>query len=296
MEQQRILVAGASGKLGRMVLDQLIYTGVPNIIATSRTPEKLGEFKSRGVEIRQGDFNDRETLTKAFRDADRLLLISTDDLLSGKRVQQHRNAIEAAKQAGIQRALYTSMPDPAGSQAIPFAPDHVATEAALRESGLQYTILRVAWYAENPIDLGLIAAALRTGKWFSSARTGKIAYVTRFDVARAAAAALVRSEKENQVFDITGPQAVSIDELAASLSRVKDKRIQVHQVDDATLQHELVGAGVPAQLAPMLVSTDANTRAGHFDRVTQAVQVLTGEPPISFEQFLRANEARLTTA
>lgn len=295
MSEPRVLVTGAGGQLGRLVLEQLLQVGVPRIVGASRTPQKLSEFASRGVDVRAADFNAPETLDTAFRNINRLLLISTDDLFSGKRVEQHRNAIEAARRTGISHIVYTSMPDPEGSKAIPFAPDHVATEAALKESGLGYTILRVAWYAENPVALGLIPAAIRTGSWFSAAGVGKISYVTRFDVARTAAAVLARSEEENHVYDITGPQALAASELVDSLSRVIDKEIQLRQVDDLTLGHELIDSGVSAKLVPMLIATDKNTRDGHFDLATTTVRDLTGKTPKSFEQFLLENRQTLST-
>jgi NAD(P)H dehydrogenase (quinone) len=290
MTQPRVLVAGASGRLGQIVLEQLLQAGVTSIAATTRTPEKLATFVNQGVDVRAGDFNHPDGLTKAFDGVDRLLLVSTDDLFSGNRVQQHKNAIEAAKRAGVKHVIYTSMPNPEESTAIPFSPDHVATELALRESGMTYTILRVAWYAENTLDLGLISAALKTGKWLTSAGDGKIAYVTRRDVARAAAAVLAAPSEESRIYDITGPLALSAEQLAASLSRVVERSIDVVQLNDETLGRELVAAGVSAQLAPMLVTTDANTRAGHFSEATTAVRDLTGLPPIDFEQFLRENK------
>ena len=290
---QRVLVAGGSGRLGQMVLDQLLHAAVPDIIATTRTPQKLGAYASLGVDVRHADLNDPQTLSKAFEGADRLLLISTDDLFSGKRIQQHTNAIAAARRAGIRHILYTSMQEPEASTAIPFSPDHVATEQAIRESGLGYTILRVAWYAENPIELGLIQAALQTGMWLSSAGTARIAYVTRYDVARAAASALASSVEACQIYDITGPAAMSAAELAASLSRAAGRTIQVREVDHETLSRELVLSGVLPQLAPMIVTTDANTRAGNFEGVSSAVLQLTGTPPKDFESFLRENKTRL---
>lgn len=293
MNQSRVLVAGGSGRLGQMVLDQLLHAGVPDIIATTRTPQKLGAYASLGVEVRHADLNDPQTLSKAFQGAERLLLISTDDLFSGKRIQQHLNAIAAAKRAGVRHILYTSMPKPEASSAIPFSPDHVATEQAIQESGLGYTILRVAWYAENPIELGLIPAALQTGTWLSSAGMARIAYVTRYDVARAAAAALASSVEGSQIYDITGPAAMSAAELAASLSRAVERPIRVREVDDETLSLELVLSGVLPQLAPMIVTTDANTRAGNFEGVSNAVMQLTGAPPRDFESFLRENKTRL---
>ena len=286
MSNRKILVAGGSGRLGQMVLEQLLRVGTVGVVATTRTPEKLALFAERGVEVRAADFNDPATLREAFHGVERLLLISTDDLFSGKRVQQHKNAIDAAKAAGVRHILYTSMPDPEGSTAIPFSNDHIETEAAIRASGLTYSLLRVAWYSENPIELGLIPAALRTGNWYSSAGEGKIAYVPRLEVARAAAAALAATGDESRVLDITGPAALSASELAATLARVTGKPIALREVDGELQMHSLVEAGVSAQLAPMLVATDANTLAGHFSLASTAVEDLTGSAPISFEDFL----------
>ena len=293
MSQSRVLVAGASGRLGQMVLEQLLHAGVPDVVAMTRTPDKLGTYASLGIDVRPGDFNDPGTLNTAFKGVDRLLLISTDDLFSGKRIQQHKNAIEAAKRAGVRHILYTSMPEPEASTFIPFSRDHVATETAIQESGLGFTILRVAWYAENSMELGLIPAALRTGTWLTSAGDGKINYVTRFDVARAAAAALARSEEAKQISDITGPQAMSAKELAVSLSRAVDRPIQVRQLDDEALARDLASSGVPSHLVPMLVTTDANTRAGNFEGVSSVVQDLTGTPPKDFESFLVKNKTQI---
>lgn len=288
-----ILVAGASGRLGQLVFDQLAGAPSFRLIAASRTPEKLTQLANKQIEVRAADFSDPSTLSAAFAGVDRLLLISTSDLFSGKRVEQHRNAIDAAVQAGVNHIVYTSMPDPEGSAAIPFAQDHVATEAALKQSGLGYTILRVAWYAENPFDLGLVAAALKSGKWFTAAGSGRIAYVPRLDVARVAAACLTAKALQSGVYDVTGVSADSPETLAAALSAASGKAIQVVPVSDEQLKSELAGYGVPSQHIPMLVATDANTRAGRFDIQTDIVEQRTGTPPLSFEQFIRANQQLL---
>lgn len=290
-----ILIAGASGRLGQLVLQQLAGTPGFRLIAASRTPEKLAQLANKQIEVRAADFNDPSTLPAALAGVDRLLLISTNDLFSGKRVEQHRNAIDAAVQAGVKHIVYTSMPDPKGSVTIPFAKDHVATEAALKQSGLGYTILRVAWYAENPFDLGLIAAALKSGKWFTAAGKGRIAYVPRQDVACVTAAFLTAKTLESGVYDVTGVSADLPETLAAALSAASGKAIKVVPVSDDQLQAELASYGVPPQYIPMLVATDANTRAGRFDIQTDIVEQRTGTPPLSFEQFIRANPQLLPT-
>jgi len=293
MSDQRILVAGASGRLGRIVLQQILASGVRHIVAASRSPEKLKEFASPDVELRFADFNEPESLPKAFEGASAMLLISTDDLLSGKRLQQHKNAISAAAKAGVQHIVYTSMPAPEASTAIFFSPDHAATEAALRESGLTHSILRIAWYAENLLDIGFIAATLRAGTWFTSAGNGRIAYIPCHDVGRAVAAALTRHADASATYDITGPAALTPEELAEALAEASGKTINVVHVDDQKLIQQLVAIGMPEQLASMVLTTDANVRDGHFDIVSGAVQELTGKPPSTFGNFLRRNRERM---
>ena len=177
MEQKdnraRILVAGAGGQLGKRVVELLHGQGYNNLIAASRNPSNLGHFPDTGIQIRRADFNDPASLLTAFKDIDHLLFISTDELQTpGLRVEQHLNAVNAAKAAGIKHIVYTSMPNPKTSLSIPFAQDHVATEQALMKSGIGYTILRVSWYCENlQAYLPQIIAA---GKWPTAAGDGKI--------------------------------------------------------------------------------------------------------------------------
>ena len=161
------------------------------MIAASRDPAKLADLAAKGAETRRADFDDPASLDAAFKGVDRLLIVSTDALgVPGMRQRQHKAAVAAAARAQVGHVVYTSMPNPEPGSLIPFAPDHYGTEQALTKSGLPHTILRVSWYAENL--LRSLPSILSTGKWYSSAGEGRVANVARDDVARAAAAALIK--------------------------------------------------------------------------------------------------------
>ncbi len=180
--QPVLLVTGASGHLGRHVIELLLEARAGTIIATTRTPEKLADFSAQGVLVRQADFNDPASLSEAFAGVDRLLLISTDVLGEpGLRLRLHRAAIKAAQEAGVSHVVYTSLVGPGPDSPVLFAPDHYGTETALADSTLDWTVLRNNIYAE--ILLGSLGQAMQTGQLFSAAAQGKTAYVTREDCA-----------------------------------------------------------------------------------------------------------------
>jgi NAD(P)H dehydrogenase (quinone) len=233
------------------------------------------------------DFEDAASLPSAFAGVDRLLLISTDAVdRPGRRIAQHRTAVEHAKKANVRHVVYTSMPNPEGSLVL-FAPDHLGTEQALTASGLGWTILRNSWYQENL--LMSIPTWLATGKWFTSAGNGKQAHVSREDCARAAAAALASENTANARYDITGPEKRTVTEIAALVSEIYGKPIEVVPVGDEQLAQGIQAAGLPPPVAALLVSFDANTRAGKFDVLSNAVEQLTGKPPQKLRDFLAAN-------
>ncbi len=281
--QPKILVAGASGHLGRRVLEILRELGYTNFVGASRTPAKLQAFTNAGIEIRQADFDEPESLRLAFQGIKRLLLISTDELhMPGARVRQHINAISVAKAAGIKHIVYTSMPRPEHATSIPFAQDHVATEEALKASGIEFTSLRVSWYAENL--LGFLPQIITAGKWPTVAGKGRIAYVPREDVAQVTAAALLRAHGK-AYWDVTGAESLTVHEIAAIASEVFKKRIDVVSVDDSEIIEDLISIGVQPAFAPTVVMTDLNTRAGNFDMRNDLVRQLTGRNSVTLKIF-----------
>lgn len=292
-----LLVTGASGQLGRRVLAHLLDTvrvAPSRIVAVTRTPAKLADLTARGVDVRQGDFDDPASLGAAFKGVQRLLLISTDTLdRPGARLAQHRTAVAAAKAAGVRHVVYTSIPK-ADEIPVPFAPDHAGTEEALAASGLGWTILRNALYYDN-LAFSL-PSVLATGKWFTSASDGRISNVSREDCARAAAYALAAASNANATYDITGPAALTTAEIAATVSEVLGKPIELAQLSDEDLTKGLVAAGLPDFLAKAFVSFDTTTRLGLFAPVSDAVEKLTGQKPETLRQFLVANKDSFLSA
>ncbi|MCF3640549.1 SDR family oxidoreductase [Rhizobium sp. TRM95111] len=289
-----LLVTGASGQLGRLVLDELLASGKvapSSVVAATRDVSKLAAYADKGVAVRTADFDDDASLEAAFAGAGKVLIISTDALGEpGKRLAQHKAAVAAAQRAGVKHILYTSMPQPDDSL-VTFAGDHLGTEEAIKASGIPYTILRNAWYAEN-LFLAL-PHALETGTWYSSAGAGPNAHVRRADIAAAVAAALLDAGSESHTYTLTGPAKHTTDEIAAMASKITGKPLAVVHITDEQLAEGLKAAGLPAFLIPALVSFDANTRAGKFDLVTSDVETLSGRKPQDLASFLSENKAAL---
>ncbi|MDG3575830.1 SDR family oxidoreductase [Rhizobium sp. YJ-22] len=291
-----ILVTGAAGHLGRAVVGHLLDTqkvDAAHIVAASRDPAKLADLAARGVAIRKGDFDDAASLESAFAGIDRLLIVSTDALaVPGQRLTQHKTAIAAAVKAGVKHLFYTSMPKPDDSL-VSFAPDHLGTEEAVKASGLAYTILRDAWYHDNLLHS--LPHNLSTGTWYSASGDGRIATIARDDCARAIAAALASpTTPGDATYTLTGPAAITTDEIAAIAAEVAGKPLKVVRVSDEQLAAGLKGAGIPDFFATVLVSADANTRTGRFDIVTDDFEKLTGDKPQSLKDFLSVHKAALT--
>ncbi|MBI4997600.1 MAG: SDR family oxidoreductase [Rhodocyclales bacterium] len=294
----KLLVTGASGHLGQLVIAHLLDTlKLPSdrIIATTRHPEKLTALAARGVAVRAADFDDAGSLTKAFAGAQRLLLISTDALdRPGHRIAQHRNAVTAAAQAGVGHVVYTSMPMPEDSPLL-IAPDHLGTEQALAASPLSWTLLRNCWYMEN-LFLSL-PAALASGHWYSAAGDGKVAYISRADCTRAAAVVLAASDTGRTTYTLTGNEAFSTAAVAQRVSALTGKPISVVDVPLEGLIEGIVAAtGWPRALAEIFASFDTNTKAGRVAAVTDDFRKLTGTAPQALDNWLAANRAALAGA
>ena len=291
---QKLLVTGASGKLGRLVLDDLLAKGVAatDIIATTRDTFKLADYAAKGVDVRKADFNDTESLAAAFKGADRLALISTDAIdAEGTRLKQHTAAVNAAKVAGVKHIVYTSMPNPHKDSKITFAGDHRGSEEAVKASGLSYTILRNAWYHEN-LFMSL-PQVLASGHWYTSTGDGKVNNLSRADCAAALAAVLASDSTESKTYTLTGNEKMTTAEIAAVASEVLGKKIEVIQLSDEQLAGGMKAAGVPDFLIPFLIGFEANTRLGEADIETGDVELLTGKKPGKVRAFFEANRAAL---
>ena len=292
---ETILITGAAGQLGQRVIHHLLETyKVPaaNLIAASRDTAKLADLATKGVQTRKADFDDAASLEAAFKGVDRVLIISTDALaVPGQRLKQHTTAVNAAAKAGVKHIAYTSMPSPDKSL-VTFAPDHLGTENAVKASGLPYTIIRNAWYHDNYMHS--MPHNLQGGSWYTASGDGKVPNISRDDCALGAAAALASGTTDSATYTLTGSQSLSADEIAATIASAVGKPLSAVKVSDEQLLQGLLGAGLPDFVATMLVSADANIRAGNFDQVTDDFTKLTGKQPQTLKDFFVANKAALT--
>ena len=290
---ETLLVTGASGQMGRRVLELLLEAGVApaSIIATTRTPDKLADFANRGITVRAADFDDPASLAAAFAGANRLLLISTDILdPSGRRLQQHRNAVSAAEAAGVSHVLYTSIVN-ANDTPDWVAHDHYGTEQALTASKMGFTSLRNNIYTEMLIGSAQRAASL--GQWFSAGASGRVAYVTREDCSRAAAAALADSFTGRRILEITGPIAYSGDDLAALTTTITGQPVTYVPIPLESLIQGMEGAGIPRPIAEIYASFDDGTAQGKHALVSNAFEELTGRKPTSAAEYLIAHKSEI---
>lgn len=291
----KLLVTGASGHLGRLVLDKLLERGVEasSIIATTRDPAKLADYAAKGIEIRKADFDDTAALAGAFKGAARLALISTDALDDkGTRRRQHANAVEAAKAAGVKHIVYTSMPNPMPDAKVIFAPDHRLTEEAIKASGLTYTILRNTWYQENQF-MSLPSVLKSGGQWYTSTGEGKVSFIARVDCADAIAAVLASGTTESATYTLTGAESFTSAQVAVLASEVLGTPVTVIQLTDEQLAAGMKQHGVPDFLIPMLISFEAGIRLGQLSDQSGDLEKLTGKKPTPFRSFFENNKAAL---
>lgn len=286
-----LLVTGASGHLGRRVVELLVAAKAGRIVAATRTPEKLSDLAARGVDVRRADFEDRASLAAAFVGVQRMLLISTDALEPrGRRLKEHLAAVEAAAQADVEHVVYTSMPNPASSP-IFFATDHQGTEDALKASPMSWTVLRDNWYTD--FLLFSLPAAVAKGQLFSSAGDGGAAYVRREDCARTAMAALVSEERNKTVVNVTGPAVVGFAELARIASEVSGRKVEYVRLAPEALKEALLKAGTPPLFAELRLQVELAMSTGLMGPASGGVLELAGDKPTSVAEFLGTQRSAL---
>jgi len=269
-----IVVTGASGQLGRLVIQELLaLVPASQIVAAVRKPESVADLAAKGVQVRQADYTQPATLDAAFKGADKVLLISSSEV--GQRTPQHRNVIEAAQRAGVGLLAYTSLLH-ADTSPLALAAEHQATEALLKASGLPHVLLRNSWYTEN--YLASIQPALQHGAFIGSAGEGRIASAARADYAAAAAAVLTRDNQAGQVYELAGDDAYTLAELAAEISRQTGKTVPYVNLPEAEYKGALVGAGLPEPFAALLADSDVGASKGALYDESRQLSSLIGRP------------------
>jgi NAD(P)H dehydrogenase (quinone) len=269
-----IVITGATGQLGRLVIQELLKTApASDIVAAVRRPEKAADLAALGVQVRHADYTLPATLATAFEGASRLLLISSSEV--GQRLPQHRAVIDAAKQAKVPLLAYTSILH-ADRSPLGLAMEHQATEALLRESGLPFVLLRNGWYTEN--YTGNVATAIAHGAVLGSARDGRIASAARADYAAAAAAVLVRDDQARLIHELAGDEAFTLQQLAAEIARQSGKPVVYQDMPQAAYAAALESVGLPSGFAQLLADSDAGAAQGALFDDGHRLSQLIGRP------------------
>ncbi|WP_031027731.1 SDR family oxidoreductase [Streptomyces sp. NRRL WC-3725] len=278
-----IVVTGATGHLGRHVVEQLLEK-VPaaQITAVVRDEAKAADLAARGVKLAVADYNVPETFDGLFAAGDKVLLISGNEFDKG-RVGQHTVVIEAAEAAGVALLAYTSAP---GTLSAALADDHRATEQVLLASGLPYSLLRNGWYHENYTEN--LAPVLEHGAVVAAAGDGRVSSAARADYAAAAVAVLTGEGHENSTYELGGDEAWSFAEYAAELSRQTGREIVYNPVPVDALTGILTGAGVPAPVAGILAGVDASIEKGELVVSSGDLSRLIGRPATPLAQAVTA--------
>ncbi|MGO4408531.1 MULTISPECIES: SDR family oxidoreductase [unclassified Brevundimonas] len=266
-----IAITGATGHLGRLIVEKL-KSKVPaeSIVALVRSPEKAADL---GVAARPFDYAKPETLAPALEGVDTLMLVSSSEV--GQRAVQHRNVIDAAKQAGVQRIVYTSLLN-ADASPLSLAEEHRQTEADLKSSGIAHTILRNGWYAEN--YTGSISGALAGGAFIGSAGEGRISAAPRADFAEAAVGVLTSDGHDGKTYELAGDDAWTLADLAAEISRQTGRTIPYRNLSEVDYAAALTGFGLPEPLSQAIAGWDVDaSRDALFDD-RRALSKLIGRP------------------
>ena len=295
--QDKIIVSGASGQLGSLVIDELLARKVApeNLILVSRTPNTahLQGYAARGASVRFGDFSEPESLDDAYRGGTRMLLLSINGG-GGNRPELHKAAIDAAVRAGVKHIAYTSYVNADLYETSTIAVDHRRTERILEESGVAWTMLRNQIYANGLVDQAM--QIVRDGALVTHTPDARVAYVTREDCAAAAAAVLATPGHENKAYNITGPDAIGPRELVALASEISGKRVELMALSEADYRARLAQSGMAEAAINGTISFAAELDSPYLREPSTAVAEITGRPAKSVRQLLVENRKRLREA
>ena len=279
-----IVVTGATGLLGRDVVDRLLAR-IPaaEIGVGVRDPERVTDLRERGVRVRRSDFDDPASLAHSFAGADQVLLVSAPRI-GEPALRAHRTAIDAAVAAGVQRILYTSHMAAAPTSLFAPMPGHAATERLLQESGVAFTALRNGFYASTVPRL--LGAAVETGELVAP-EDGPVSWTAHADLAEAAVVALTGARLDGVTPGLTAGEAIDLDGAARIVSELAGRPIRRVVVSDDRYRESLVGHGAPAERADMLIGMFRAARAGEFAAVDPTLERLLGRRPTALREVLR---------
>jgi NAD(P)H dehydrogenase (quinone) len=279
-----IVVTGATGQLGRLVIASLLKKmPAAEIVAAVRNVEKAKDLAALGVQVRKADYNEPASWNAALQGADKVLLISSSEI--GRRVAQHRNVIDAARRADVKLLAYTSVLH-ADTSVLGLAGEHRDTEAAIRASGLPYIFLRNGWYTEN-YAMG-IPAALSLGAVYGCAGDGRISSAARADYAEVAATVLTSDNQAGKIYELAGDSAYTLSEFAAEISRQSGKDIGYANLPEAEYRKALLGAGLPEFLAELLANSDTGVSRGALFDDGRQLGKLIGRPTTPLAEMVKA--------
>ena len=295
--QDKIIISGASGQLGSLVIDELLARKVDpkDLILVSRTPhtDHLNAYAARGASVRFGDFNQPESLDAAYRGGTRMLLISINGG-GGDRPELHRVAIDAAVRAGVKQIAYTSYVNADRYEDSTIAVDHLRTERILQESGVAWTLLRNQIYANGLVDQAV--QIVSEGRYVTHTPDARVAYVTREDCAAAAAAVLATPGHDNKAYNITGPDAIGPRELVALASEISGKPVELVVLSEADYRRRLADSGMPEAAINGTIAFAAELDSPYLREPSTVVADLTGRPATSVRALLMRDRERLRAA
>lgn len=279
-----VVVTGASGHLGRLVTEHLLRRLAPeDVVLVTRSPHALRQARELGVTVRNGDFDKPASLREAFAGGRRMLLVSTDAI--GRRVPQHRAALDAAADAGVEHVVFTSIVNPvAHNPTGATAAEPGRTEALLRRSGMEWTVLRFGSFAE--LQLPPAATAIRNRWLITNGGGGRIVPVSRADCAEVCALTLAGDGHAGAIYEITGSERLTPSDLADLYGELSGQRVRVLQLSDPMLMSTLLAIGTPAASAASITAFGRAVRRGYFDVVDSVFERLTGRPPTPLRDVL----------
>ena len=274
-----LVVTGATGQLGRLVIDSLLRRGAARdeVVATGRNEARLAELAALGVRTAVADYGDPAGLRAAFAGADRVLLISGSEV--GRRVAQHTAVVDAATDAGVGLIAYTSLSN-ADTARMALAPEHRETERVIRDSGIPFTFLRNSWYLENYVSQ--LPGYLEHGV-VGATRGGKVSAATRADYADAAAVALLAGDPAGRTYELGGA-SFTLADLAATVASVSGREVTATEVSPEQLTAILVGAGLPEGYAQVLASADEGIARGELEVTSGDLERLIGRSPTTLHE------------